>query len=51
MEEQIRKLDQHYIVCGGGETGLLILAELLKSKKQVVLIEQDEDRIERGRKY
>ncbi|MBC8391190.1 MAG: TrkA family potassium uptake protein [Deltaproteobacteria bacterium] len=47
MEEQIRKLNRHYIVCGGGETGLLILAELLKSKEQVVLIEQDEDRIER----
>jgi voltage-gated potassium channel len=47
MEEQIKRLSQHYIVCGGGKTGLLILAELLKSKEQVVLIEQDEDRIER----
>jgi voltage-gated potassium channel len=47
MEKRIKKLKNHYIVCGGGETGRQILAELIKSKEQVVLIEQDADRIER----
>jgi len=47
METQIEDLNNHYIVCGGGETGRLILAEILRSREQVVLIEQDEDRIER----
>lgn len=47
MEKQIKKLENHYIVCGGGETGRHILAELVKNKEDVVLIEQDEERIEK----
>lgn len=47
MLKQIQKLKNHYIVCGGGKTGHLVLMELVKNKEQVVLIEQDEDNIER----
>ena len=49
MEKQIAKLEDHYIVCGGGETGRHVLAELIKNKEQVVLIEQDEEMINRCR--
>lgn len=49
MEDRIAELKNHYIVCGGGETGCQIIAELIKSREQVILIEQDQDRIERCR--
>ena len=47
MENLIKKMEGHYIVCGGGETGRPILAELLKNQEPVVLIEMDEANIER----
>jgi len=46
MEKQIKKLADHYIVCGGGETGRHVLAELVKNTERVVLIEHDQERIE-----
>jgi len=49
MEKQIKKLNKHYIVCGGGDTGRHVLEELMKNKEHVVLIEQDEEIIERCR--
>ena len=47
MEKEIRKLSNHYIVCGGGETGRPVIAELVKNGEPVVLIEKDEEIIER----
>jgi len=47
MEKLIQKMDGHYIVCGGGETGRPVLAELLKNQEPVVLIEVDQANIER----
>ena len=47
MEKQISKLKNHFIVCGGGETGRPVIAELIKNGEQVVLIEMDEVIIER----
>lgn len=47
MEKQIAKLSNHYIVCGGGETGRHVLTELLKNREQVVLIEHSEENIDR----
>ena len=49
MEKQIKKLKNHYIVCGGGTTGHHVIAELVRNKELVVLIEQNEDNIERCR--
>jgi len=46
MRKQISKLTNHYIVCGGGETGLPLLQELVKNSEAVVLIERDEEKIE-----
>jgi len=47
MLKQISKMKNHYIVCGGGETGRPVLEELAKNKEPFVLIEQDEENIER----
>ncbi len=46
MKKAIEKLKDHYIVCGGGETGFPLLMELIKNKETAVLIEQDEHKIE-----
>lgn len=46
MAKQIDKLKDHYIVCGGGETGEGVIAELCKNDEIAVLIEQNPDRIE-----
>jgi voltage-gated potassium channel len=47
MEKDISKLSDHYIVCGGGETGRPVIAELIKNREPVVLVEKDEEIIER----
>ncbi len=47
MAKQIDKLSDHYIVCGGGETGSGVIAELCKNNETAVLIEEDPERIER----
>ena len=49
MENKIKSLVDHYIVCGGGETGFPLAVELVTSKAKVVLIEQDSKTIERCR--
>ena len=49
MENRIKKLHNHYIVCGGGETGRHVLEELVKNKEKVVLIEHLDDNIEKSR--
>ena len=49
MAKQIDKLTDHYIVCGGGETGSGVIAELCKNDEVSVLIEEDTERIERCR--
>ena len=45
MEKQISRLRDHIIVCGYGSTGVEIVAELAKAKKQFVVIENDEAKI------
>ena len=47
MDKAIKKLKNHYIVCGGGETGRHVLTELIKNREPVVLVEQNEENIER----
>lgn len=46
MEKTIQKLSNHYILCGGGETGRPLLKELIKNKEAVVLVESDKGRID-----
>lgn len=47
MLKRISKMKNHYIVCGGGETGRPVIEELAKNKEPFVLIEQDEENIQR----
>ncbi len=46
MQKRINRLKEHYIVCGGGEAGRPLIAELVKNMKTAVLIEQSEEGIE-----
>ncbi|MDY6790192.1 MAG: potassium channel protein [Thermodesulfobacteriota bacterium] len=47
MFKRISKMKNHYIVCGGGETGRPVIEELEKNKESFVLIEQDQENIQR----
>ena len=47
MKNRIKRLEGHYIVCGGGKTGFPLLSELIKNGEEVVLIECDDDHLER----
>ncbi|MDX2441122.1 MAG: potassium channel protein, partial [Desulfobacterales bacterium] len=47
MFKRISKMKNHYIVCGGGETGRPVIEELTKNKEPFVLIEQDQENIQR----
>lgn len=47
MNKLIGKLNGHYIVCGGGETGAPLMDELIKNHEAVVLIERDTEKITR----
>lgn len=49
MLKKIKKLRDHYIVCGGGETSKPLISELLTNHESVVLIEADQEKIEKYR--
>lgn len=49
MQNKINGLSGHYIICGGGETGLPLAIELVTSKAKVVMIEGDAAAAERSR--
>jgi len=46
MRKMTSKIDDHFIVCGGGKTGQYVLLELIQTERPFVLIERDEDRVE-----
>ena len=41
MDKEIAKLNGHYIVCGSGELGEHIIAELIQTKRAFVIIDKD----------
>ncbi|MBF0227297.1 MAG: potassium channel protein [Desulfobacterales bacterium] len=47
MEDKIKKLSNHYILCGGGETGRPLMVEMSKNDENIVLIEFDDDKIKK----
>ncbi|MFH1227132.1 MAG: potassium channel protein [Planctomycetota bacterium] len=47
MNKQIEKLSGHYIICGGGETGIHIVQEMSKMLKPFVVIDHDQQRLEK----
>ncbi|MEK7656696.1 MAG: NAD-binding protein [Elusimicrobiota bacterium] len=44
MLSKIAALRKHYIICGGGNTGRIIMEELSKTERPFVVIEKDEER-------
>lgn len=49
MLKQIRDLKDHFIVCGAGETAYHVVQELLKTGHRFVVIDHDEERLEKIR--
>jgi voltage-gated potassium channel len=47
MKKAISKLNNHIIVCGGGQTGRPVIMELVKNNESVVLIETEQEAIDR----
>ncbi|MFH0887853.1 MAG: potassium channel protein [Planctomycetota bacterium] len=47
MSKEIKNLSNHYIVCGAGETGIHIIQELAKTLKSFVVIERNQERLEK----
>jgi voltage-gated potassium channel len=45
MSRMIDQLRAHYLVCGGGNTGLHVIHELLATRRPFVLVERDPGRI------
>lgn len=46
MSKKISKFHDHFIICGGGETGQVVGAELSESRRKFVVIEISRERIE-----
>ena len=49
MSRRIGSMTGHYVVCGAGETGMRIIEELNKTKRDFVVIDSDEKAIEEVR--
>jgi len=47
MQKRIRELNDHFIVCGAGETGNHIIQELVKTGNPFVVIDHDPERLAR----
>lgn len=47
MLKQIRDLKDHFVICGAGETAYHVVNELLKTSHQFVVIDHDEERLEK----
>jgi len=45
MQEEISKMQGHVVVCGGGGTGEHCIDELLKLRRQIVVIDRNEERL------
>lgn len=47
MNKKIKTLKDHYIVCGADQTATYVVDELLKTKKDFVVVEKDAEKIRR----
>ena len=50
MQKRIDRLQDHYIVCGAGNTGRHVVEEFLKMEVPFVIIERDKERVENLRR-
>lgn len=44
MNKAIGKLENHYIVCGGGNGGRYVIDELIRTNRQVVIVDRSRER-------
>ncbi len=44
MNKAIGKMEKHFIVCGGGSAGRYVIEELLRTHRQVVIVERSKER-------
>jgi voltage-gated potassium channel len=49
LEKIIKKMNNHYIICGGGRIGFLICRELMAGKMPCVVIDNNPDVIQKAR--
>ncbi|MEW6025735.1 MAG: potassium channel protein [Planctomycetota bacterium] len=47
MDKEVGKLNNHYIICGAGETGIHIIRELAKTMKPFVVVERSQERLDK----
>ena len=47
MESVAKKVQGHFIVCGAGNTGLHIIEELISTKRELIIVENDKNRLEK----
>lgn len=46
MDQRIKDMKDHYIVCGGGLTGRMVIDELVKTGHSAIVVDQDEELVE-----
>ena len=46
MERTIKKISHHYILCGAGKNGHYVLEELIRTKRKVVAVEKDPQKVQ-----
>ena len=45
MTKQIKRIANHYIVCGSGNNGHYVIEELVRTKRKVVVVEKDRHKV------
>ncbi len=51
MSRKIASMSGHFVVCGGGETGTRIVEELIKTKRDFVVIESSQQAVDELQKF
>jgi voltage-gated potassium channel len=46
MERTLKKISHHYILCGMGKSGQHVLEELLRTKRKVVVVEKNHEKVQ-----
>jgi voltage-gated potassium channel len=47
MEHIVKKISHHYILCGAGKNGHYVLEELVRTKRKVVVVEKDPQKVQK----
>jgi voltage-gated potassium channel len=47
MERIVKKISHHYILCGAGKNGHYVLEELVRTKRKVVVVEKDPQKVQK----